>query len=75
MSHTCHAKHCRTNVPPRLLMCLKHWKMVPYKLQKQVWAEYVPGQEIRKDPTEEYLDAATAAIDAVALKEEQNGRG
>jgi hypothetical protein len=43
--------------------------MVPRRLQADVWNEYEPGQEIRKDPTVEYLDAATAAINAVAAKE------
>jgi hypothetical protein len=69
MRHLCHAENCRTEVPPSMLMCRKHWRMVPYKLQKAVWALYVPGQEIRKDPTGEYLEVAQEAIDAVAAKE------
>lgn len=69
MPHRCHAKGCRTNVAPRLLMCLKHWKMVPYRLQRAVWDEYVPGQEVRKDPSRAYLELAKAAIDYVAKKE------
>jgi hypothetical protein len=40
--------------------------MVPAELQACVWATYVPGQEIRKDPSRSYLEAARAAIDAVA---------
>jgi len=43
--------------------------MVPRDLRAAVWAEYVPGQEIRKDPTREYLEAANAAVRAVAAKE------
>lgn len=43
--------------------------MVPRDLQTAVWAYYRPGQEVRKDPTPEYLSAAQAAIDAVAAKE------
>lgn len=50
-------------------MCRKHWAMVPRTLQREVWATYVPGQERRKDPTGEYLDAALVAIEAVATKE------
>jgi len=34
-----------------------------------VWEEYVPGQEVRKDPTEEYLEVTRIAIEAVAEKE------
>jgi hypothetical protein len=52
-----------------MFMCGKHWRMVPKPLRDAVWATYVPGQEIRKDPTPEYLDITREAIDAVADKE------
>ncbi len=67
--HRCHARGCTTEVAARLLMCRKHWRMVPRDLQRGVWAHYVDGQEVRKDPTPEYLEAADRAIDAVAEKE------
>lgn len=67
--HICHALGCGKPVPPRLLFCLKHWRITPRYIQKLVWAHYVPGQEIRKDPTEEYLAVMKMAIDAVAEKE------
>lgn len=74
--HTCHAKGCDKHVPPRMLMCRKHWFMVPYGLRVAVMAYYRPGQE-RLDgaafPSEEYLDAARAAVEAVAAKEESSG--
>lgn len=60
-------------MPPRMLMCRKHWRMVPSRLQDAVWATYRPGQERDKDPTDDYLDAARAAIDAVAEKEARQG--
>lgn len=68
--HTCHAQGCETAVPPKPLMCLKHWRMVPRELQRAVWATYRPGQEIDKRPSREYLEIARAAIQAVAMKEE-----
>lgn len=68
-AHLCHAKACQIEVAPRLLMCGRHWRMVPRALQRAVWATYRPGQENTKDPTPEYLDAAQAAIDAVARRE------
>ena len=67
--HTCHAEGCNAPVPPRMLMCLRHWRLVPRDLQRRVWAEYVPGQEIRKDPTDEYMKVQRAAVRAVAIKE------
>lgn len=67
--HVCHAEGCTMEVPPRMLMCRRHWRMVPRSLQDAVWATYVRGQEVRKDPTAENLKAARAAIDYVANRE------
>lgn len=68
--HECHAHGRKTLVPPRLLMCSRHWIMVPARLRNDVWNAYVEGQEVRKDPSSEYIDAATAAIEAVRESEE-----
>lgn len=67
--HTCHARGCDEPVPPRLLMCRAHWRMVPKRLKDAVWQHYRRGQEVDKRPTVSYLDAAGAAIKAVAAKE------
>jgi hypothetical protein len=67
--HTCHARGCNKPVPPKLLMCLKHWRMVPGDLQRLVWRHYRPGQEIDKKPTREYLEIMHQAIEAVAAME------
>lgn len=69
MAHVCHAQGCPIPVPPRLLMCSKHWRMVPKELRDAVWATYRPGQEVDKAPSKAYLDAAAAAIAAVAERE------
>lgn len=69
VEHVCHTRRCMTSVSPRFLMCRRHWCMVPYGLRLAVWATYVSGQEVRKDPTVEYLAAAQDAIHAVAEKE------
>lgn len=71
MDHTCHATGCTTEVPPRMFMCRTHWRKVPKRMQDAIWAEYVPGQEIRKDPTPEYYRATQEAIRHVAEKEER----
>lgn len=67
--HLCHAEACKVKVPPRMLMCRPHWHLVPAELADAVWVAYVPGQEDRKDPTDEYLKAARAAIEHVAAVE------
>lgn len=69
MSHHCHARGCATPCKPEMLMCLKHWRMVPRKLQRAVWATYRPGQCDDKQPSVEWHEAADAAIAAVAAKE------
>jgi hypothetical protein len=39
--------------------------MLPKVLRDAILANYIPGQERRKDPTPEYLEAAKAAVDAL----------
>lgn len=50
-------------------MCKRHWRIVPAKIQKRVWAAYVPGQEITKTPSPAWLSAADLAIRAVVVQE------
>jgi len=70
MSHTCHAKGCNIEVPPRMFMHRNHWFMLPKAMRDRLWELYVEGQEIRKDPSPEYLAHATACIAYVARKEQ-----
>lgn len=69
MTHTCHAEGCNVVVSPKLLFCRQHWFLLSQSLQHQIWKHYVPGQEIRKDPTPEYLAAMRDAIEFVKQKE------
>lgn len=69
MSHSCHATACKDEVPPVMLMCLKHWRMVPKALQKAVWDNYRHGQCDDLKPSAKYCEAAKAAVIAVAKKE------
>lgn len=65
MSHTCHARDCATEVPPKMLMCQPHWFMVPKSIRDRVWQTYNAGQERTKNPSRAWHAAADAAIDAV----------
>lgn len=67
--HRCHARHCTAIVPPVMLMCLKHWRMVPQDMQRAVKMNYRRGQCDDKRPSKEWQVAASAAIDFVAKKE------
>lgn len=69
MTHRCHARGCSTPVRPELLMCYPHWRKVPPRLQRLVWATYRPGQCDDKQPSRAWHDAASAAIGFVALLE------
>lgn len=71
MEHHCHAKNCATDVPPEMLMCYKHWRMVPKDIQKEVWNTYRPGQCDDKQPSEAWHRAADKAIKAVHEKEQR----
>ena len=56
-------------MPPEMLMCRKHWFMVPKTLRDAVWRTYRRGQCDDWNPSVEYCDAAQAAVRAVAEKE------
>jgi hypothetical protein len=58
--HTCHARECEKTVKPELLMCGRHWRMVPRVIQRAVWDTYRPR------PSAAWHKAASAAIGYVA---------
>lgn len=67
--HTCHARDCTAQVPPRMFMHRAHWFALPKGMRDEIWATYRPGQETAKDPSPAYLEAARAAIEFIARKE------
>lgn len=58
MRHTCHWPGCNVEVPPHMWGCRPHWFMLPNHLRLRIWQAYVPGQEVSKTPTPEYMQAA-----------------
>lgn len=69
MSHHCHAVGCETSVPPKMFMCLKHWRMLGRAGQQAVWAAYRPGQEDDKRPSSTYMEVTNEARRVVASRE------
>ncbi len=66
MKHCCHAKGCFKEVPRKMFMCLKHWRMVPRPVQRLIWKYYNKGQEEGKaEVTRAYLDITDQAIKIV----------
>jgi hypothetical protein len=68
-AHHCHAHGCTVATSPEMLMCRRHWFMVPKPIQLAVWRTYRPGQCDDKQPSAAWHAAADAAIQAVALAE------
>ncbi len=62
---------CGQTVAPAILMCKKHWYMVPRDIRMRVLRSYRPGQEREgwEGTSAEYQEAVKAAIDAVARAE------
>lgn len=67
--HKCHAEQCNIEVPPKLLMCAKHWWMVPRAYRTLIHIYFRPGQEVDKQPTAQYLAVMKLAINSVAEQE------
>jgi hypothetical protein len=57
-AHTCHWPGCRKPVPASMWGCREHWFQLPKPLRDRIWETYRRGQEIDKDPSDDYLDAA-----------------
>lgn len=71
--HTCHWVGCTTAVPPKMFACKAHWFKLPKPIRDRIWATYRPGQEVTKDPSPAYLEAAMAAR-AWILAQQQGGQ-
>lgn len=70
MKHTCHAERCTKEVPRTMLMCRKHWFMVPPSMRIEVVKHYQRGQcDGKVRVSKEWVKAARAAIDEVARQE------
>lgn len=59
----CAATGCQEEVAREMLMCRRHWFMVPRSLRKQVWDGY------RGRLGSDYAHAVQRAVDAVARQE------
>lgn len=68
--HTCHWPDCPQEVPPAMWGCKAHWFSLPTRLRARIWRTYEPGQELRMDPTPEYLAAARAVQDWITTNVE-----
>ena len=63
----CFAKGCETRIARGLLMCARHWAMIPRGLQLAVTTHN--AARMRGMGAGPYIDAIRAAAEAVAQKE------
>ena len=75
-AHWCHANDCRKVILSALLMCGRHWAMVPRPIQRLVLKHYKSGQEQGEVQfSAEWNASADAAIAYVSAMERWEHRG
>lgn len=65
----CNAYLCDNKIDSKYFMCTKHWRMVPWPLQRELWNNYRPGQENDMQISAEYMRVAHIIINRVAESE------
>ena len=63
MSHECPAEGCTMAVSGSMLMCRKHWYMVPARLRAKVWNAWADGTGAGSKAHQEAILAAVEAVD------------
>lgn len=67
--HPCRATDCKQLVHDRLLMCRRHWYLVPQELRYEIWRTYKPDEWDDQNLLREYRLAVVRAIETVAIQE------
>jgi hypothetical protein len=62
----CAALGCGTGISTRMLMCITHWRMVPRKIQDEVYSTC--AAMLDDGPMRPYVLATQRAVLAVALR-------
>lgn len=75
LTHRCHWPTCNRYVPPMMWGCKTHWFALPKYLRDKIWAEYRLGQEIRKDPSEEYMEVYNEVQEWIETQVTKRGFG
>lgn len=68
MYHDCAISCCGERIPTSMLMCRKHWRMVPRPIQTRVNDAWWLAPDMRCMESAEYMSARQDAIDAVVAK-------
>lgn len=68
MTHRCPVEPCTRRVPDTMLMCARHWRMVPKAIQRRVWATWHARQHAgddHPDAVKRHREACALAVAAV----------
>lgn len=60
--HKCHHPTCEKHIARPMFACAHHWFALPARLRSALMKVYRPGQEVDKQPSREYMDAAQACL-------------
>lgn len=66
IGHSCPGPGCREKIPPNVLLCRRHWWMVPQAMRNRLMA--IPK------PSAAYDTAARACVDLLDSRVGQTGR-
>jgi len=62
MTHECPAPVCTEQVAPDMLMCPRHWYLVPKPLRSAVWAAWRHGAGAGSPAHQAAIRAAISAV-------------
>jgi hypothetical protein len=63
---TCHALGCLAAIPDSMLMCRRHWYMVPKPLRDAIWQSYRSGDR------DAHLRNCAEAVRVIVAKEQES---
>ena len=73
-SHHCHWPGCEKQVPPAKWGCKDHWYRLPREIRTWIWRAYHIGQEQSGRPSTDYVAAARAAQEWIAMQQSRDGK-
>lgn len=70
----CAARYCEVRVTDGMLMCIKHWKLLPKPMQKELHKWHRQGAEQGVHPMTEYTAATIRCVNFIFEIERNKGQ-
>lgn len=61
-THVCAGTGCDVHVARHMLMCRRHWYMLPASIREAVWATWLNGAGVLSDGYRQAVDEAVAFV-------------